>query len=128
MWYRWTPQASGTVLIQTAGSNFDTLLGIYTGSAVNSLSEVASNDDVAPPGNRTSSITFSATAGVPYQIAVDGYNGAAGNLSVQAYKQQWYKVRVKKGKKKRWVWRYTWVPISASVTPTGSGSKRSGTT
>jgi thermitase len=124
VWYTWTPQTSGTMMIQTAGSNFDTLLGVYTGSAVNNLTEVTSNDDVSL-SNRTSSVIFNATAGNTYQIAVDGYNGAAGNVSVQAYKQEWYKVRVKKGKKKRWVWRSRWVPTSASVNSTGSEAQQS---
>ena len=35
--------------IDTATSSFDTLLGVYTGSAVGSLTEVASNDDAVRP-------------------------------------------------------------------------------
>jgi thermitase len=124
VWYWWTPQTSGNVKIVTAGSNFDTLLGVYTGSAVNNLTQVTSNDDVSL-SDRTSSVIFNATAGSTYQVAVDGYNGAAGNVSVQAYKQERYKVRVKKGKQKRWVWRTRWVPISASVNSTGGESQQS---
>lgn len=115
-------------------SSFDTLLGVYTGSAVNSLSWVTYNDDVAS-GTTWSRATFSATAGTPYQIAVDGYRystgAASGNVSVKIYKQQWYPVRVKKGKgkKKRWVtrWTYTWVLASTAANSTGGESKQSGT-
>jgi hypothetical protein len=78
VWWTWTAPASGKVTISTAGSNFDTTLGIYTGSAAAALTLVASNDDA--PGVRTSLVTFNAVAGVTYQIAVDGYNAVTGNI------------------------------------------------
>jgi subtilisin len=80
VWYKWTPQASGTTTIDTAGSNFDTLLAVYRGGAVNSLTEVASNDDV--DGGLQSKVSFTANAGTTYQIAVDGLVGQAGNISL----------------------------------------------
>jgi len=80
IWYSWTASATGTATIDTSGSNFDTLLGIYTGSAVNALTTVASNDDA--PGVTTSKTSFAAMAGTTYQIAVDGYNGAKGSVTL----------------------------------------------
>jgi hypothetical protein len=80
VWWTWTAPTSGSVTINTAGSNFDTLLSVYTGSAVSSLTLVASNDDVA--GTQTSLVTFNAVAGVTYQIVVDGYDGASGNITL----------------------------------------------
>jgi hypothetical protein len=80
VWYKWTPQTSGTATINTTGSNFDTVLGVYTGSAVNGLTEVVSNDDAS--GSLTSSVSFAATAGTTYRIAVDGYLAAAGNITL----------------------------------------------
>ena len=65
-------------MIRTTGSSIDTLLAVYTGTAVNALTAVAANDD--EPGLVTSAVTFSAVAGTTYQIAVDGFNGAAGDL------------------------------------------------
>jgi bacillolysin len=81
VWYKWTPQASGTTTIDTAGSNFDTLLAIYTGGAVNSLSQVASNNDA--DGGTQSKVSFTANAGTTYQIAVDGFGAAAGNINLR---------------------------------------------
>ena len=79
VWYRWTPQVSGAPTIDTAGSDFDTLLAVYTGNAVNGLTEVASNDDENnPAGVITSKLSFTANAGTTYWIAVDGYNHAGG--------------------------------------------------
>jgi hypothetical protein len=77
IWWSWTAPAAGRVTISTAGSNFDTLLGVYTGTAVNKLSLVASNDEDSndDSGNGTSRVTFKAVAGKKYQIAVDGFYG-----------------------------------------------------
>lgn len=75
VWYRFTAPANGATTIDTAGSNFDTMLGVYTGSAVNGLSLVANNDDAV--GN-TSAVNFNAVAGTTYRIAVDGFNSGSG--------------------------------------------------
>jgi len=81
-WWRWTAPASGSFTINTSGSSFDTLLAVYTGGSVSTLIPVAANDD--SPTDLTSEVTFTATAGTVYQIAVDGYSGgsssAAGGL------------------------------------------------
>ncbi len=76
LWWEWTAPASGSVTIDTSGSTFNTLLAVYTGTAVNNLTSVASNDDTV--GVATSRVTFTAQAGVNYEIAVDGKAGATG--------------------------------------------------
>jgi Calcineurin-like phosphoesterase len=80
IWYRWTAPSAGSVTIDTTGSSFDTLLGVYTGSAVNALTTIASNDDCC--GGRQSKVSFSAVSGTTYQIAVDGYNGKTGSVTL----------------------------------------------
>ncbi len=83
IWYRWTAPNSGTVTITTAGSTFDTVLAIYTGTSVAALSSpIASNDDAVPGSVFTSSVSFSAVSGTTYQIAVDGYGGDQGNVTL----------------------------------------------
>jgi hypothetical protein len=77
-WYRWTPSSSGTVILDTVGSSFDTLLAVYAGTSVGSLSLVAQNDDIVTGSNPQSRVTFTVTAGTVYRIAVDGYNGDSG--------------------------------------------------
>jgi hypothetical protein len=81
VWYRWQSPSTSTVTISTAGSTFDTVLGVYTGSSVSSLSVVGQHDDVSGT-EKTSAVTFNATAGMTYMIAVDGYNngGAGGDV------------------------------------------------
>jgi len=78
-WWYWTAPANGSATITTAGSNYDTTLHIYTGTAVNALTSVVFNDDT---GGQTSSVTFTAASGVTYRVAVDGWNGASGNITL----------------------------------------------
>ncbi len=82
VWWKWTASATGTVTLATAGSSFDTTLGVYTGTAVGSLTKVAANDDVSG-SVRTSRLTFAAVANQTYRISVDGYGGATGNIALQ---------------------------------------------
>jgi hypothetical protein len=80
IWWTWTAPNTGLTTISTFGSNFDTLLAIYIGSAVNALSEVASNNNSF--GSAYSEVTFVATAGVTYAIAVDGDFGSSGTVAL----------------------------------------------
>jgi DNA-binding beta-propeller fold protein YncE len=80
VWWVWTAPTTGLTEVDTTGSNFDTLLGVYTGSSVGGLTNVASDDDSG--GYSTSVVTFNATAGVIYYIAVDGKNGVTGAISL----------------------------------------------
>jgi len=70
-WFRWSSPFTGKVIFRTLGSKFDTLLGVYTGQSVGSLTTIASNDDRSTT-DTTSEVVFNATAGTTFQIAVDG--------------------------------------------------------
>jgi hypothetical protein len=78
LWLRWEPQASGRATVTTAGSSFDTVLGVYTGSGVTSLAQVAADDDGAP--SLCSATTFNVAAGTVYYIQVSGFHGVAGDI------------------------------------------------
>ncbi|WRH68663.1 MAG: S8 family serine peptidase [Planktothrix sp. GU0601_MAG3] len=80
VWWSWTAPSSGTFTIDTKNSNFDTYLSVFTGSAVNNLSLIDSNDDGG--GSYTSLISLNATAGKTYQIAVDGFQAATGSIQL----------------------------------------------
>jgi hypothetical protein len=81
IWYSWTPTASGTATLTMAGSDFDTVLGIFTGSAVNALTLVAENDDEDNPNAiYTSKVVTHVTAGTTYRISADGYDGDTGSV------------------------------------------------
>jgi hypothetical protein len=82
VWFSWTPSKTQVVAVTTCGG-FDTLLGVYTGTAVNSLTTVASNDEAADGpgcGAPDSEVRFTASAGVKYMIAVDGKGGSSGTV------------------------------------------------
>lgn len=76
LWYEWTPATGGLVRLSTAGSTFDTVLAVYTGSALSALTPVASNDNDG--GAATSRLDLTVQANTTYQIAVSGKNGATG--------------------------------------------------
>jgi hypothetical protein len=89
VWWRWTAPGAGSLQVDTRGSNFDTMLAAYTGTAVNALTQLASNDDEQPPGTApnetrliTSIITLTVTAGTTYYFAVDGWDGETGVISL----------------------------------------------
>ncbi len=78
VWWQWTATSSGHVEINTFGSDFDTVLAVYTGSQVGDLTEVASNDEANARGH--SQVTFEAVAGTTYYVAVDGAADATGDV------------------------------------------------
>ena len=80
IWWMWTAPFSGRATLSTTGSNFDTLLAVYTGSAVNGLTTINSSDNDGT--NVTSRVTFNCVAGTAYAVAVDGRVGAAGNIQL----------------------------------------------
>jgi hypothetical protein len=84
VWYSFTPNASGAVTISTCGSDFDTVLAVFTGSC-GALTAVACNDDDGPAcAGSQASVTFAGTAGVTYRILAGGSGAIGGNLSIRA--------------------------------------------
>jgi hypothetical protein len=82
LWYCWTAKTNAPITIDTIGSSFDTLLAVYTGSTVSNLTLIANNDDISSPDNRQSRVTFTPTIGTTYHIAVDGFGGASGLVTL----------------------------------------------
>lgn len=80
VWYSWTAPSDGTLELKTQDSNFDTLMAVYTGSSVSSLTARAGNDDYG--GGVWSRVSLSVTAGTTYRIAVDGYNASIGDIKL----------------------------------------------
>jgi PKD domain/Bacterial Ig domain/Carboxypeptidase regulatory-like domain len=84
VWFKWTPTSSGPVEISTCPYGVDTLLAVYTGSALGSLQTVAANDDGGSGCSTGASATsFEAVAGTTYRIAVDGKGGSAGAFELR---------------------------------------------
>ncbi|PYS97791.1 MAG: hypothetical protein DMF65_10900, partial [Acidobacteria bacterium] len=73
VWFNWTAPASGSATFDTEGSSFDTILAVYTGGSLGALTRIAANDDIQQGTFTNSRLTFTATAGTTYRIAVDGF-------------------------------------------------------
>ena len=80
-WYSYTPASSGTLTINTNGSSFDTVLGVFTGSSVSSLTHVASDDD---SGDGFSSlVSLSVSSGTTYFVQVASWSsGQVGAIAL----------------------------------------------
>jgi|GEM_PF-6057668 len=78
VWYAWSAPADGTAIVETTGSDFDTILAMYTnsaGSTIDTLAPSLYNDDSG--GVNTSKLTVPVISGRQYFFAVDGYTAAA---------------------------------------------------
>ena len=82
VWWQWTAQADETVTIDTCDGAADTVLAIYTGDALATLQAIASSGDSCPGGFGASRVSFAATDGVSYKIAVSGFLGLPGPRDV----------------------------------------------
>src|SRR4051812_28033757 len=86
VWYSWTPSIEAYVVVSTCtlGPGVDTVLAVYTGSAVAGLTPVASNDERAEARchSSDSEVAFEASAGTTYRIAVDGKGGSEGEFEL----------------------------------------------
>lgn len=111
VWWKWTPQLSGTATISTRGSTdttgavLDTMLAVWTGTSLAALTEVASNDD--GPVDYTSEVTFTATAGTTYYIQVGGSYDYQGTIRLR-----WFMVAdplagFNTSDADEWEWRFT---------------------
>jgi len=82
VWWTWTAPGTGPVSFSTYGSDFDTILAVYTGPAVDDLTLVASADDqtrAAKSDPGWSLLRFQAVKNTVYQVAVDGFYGNTGS-------------------------------------------------
>lgn len=79
VWFAWTAPVNGRVTVRTASSEFHPVLAVYNGNAASALPLVASGE-TSPLGLLAGALTFEATAGVTYHIAVDGYGAAIGSI------------------------------------------------
>ena len=101
IWFTWTAPFSGRVDLRTTGSDFDTVLAVYRGMALNRLRRVARDDDSG--GRLTSRVRFNVRQGRDYQIAIDGWGGAEGNVdgSLKLSKRKPFRPR-----RRAWWWRW----------------------
>jgi hypothetical protein len=86
VWFEWTAPETGSVQISACQNSFPTLLAVYEGSQLSSLSPVASGTDApnsgcSDMGGLSGEVALNIHEGVTYDIAVDGADGAWGRFN-----------------------------------------------
>jgi len=82
VWYSYTPNLSGSIRVDTFGSNYNTVLSVFDGCGTgffpncNVPDQLACNDDF--PFGTTSQVTLDVVAGQTYIIKVADYNTTDG--------------------------------------------------
>lgn len=127
VWANFTVTQPGWVSLSTAGSNFDTLLAVYTGASVKALKRIAADDDINPGVNNLSQVTFQAKPGVIYRVALDANgNGGTANVQVAGFTpllaKTWYGVLLASTTEGSGL-----LTITTSVTGAYTGSLKQGT-
>jgi HYR domain/Immunoglobulin domain/Immune inhibitor A-like, MAM domain len=86
VWFTYTPTTDGPITVSTCGSDFDTVLEVFTGLChiLTPLSGACNDDNGPVCSGRQASVTFQGLAGVPYSILAGGYQQAGGSLQIVA--------------------------------------------
>ena len=81
-WFTFVATNTGRFYLNTAGSTFNTVLGVRRGPGptIATLTNVICDNDSGP--GTTSSLNFPVQENDTYYIAVDGYNGATGDAQL----------------------------------------------
>jgi hypothetical protein len=87
VWWKWSAPVPHSVMeVNTIGSSFDTVLAVYEplnweSPTVNYLRVIGRDDESG--GNHTSKLLFQAYSTNDHYIAVDGYAGETGNITLR---------------------------------------------
>jgi hypothetical protein len=84
VWFTYTAPATGRLVVDTIGSDFNSVLGVYSGTVgvFSSLKLLAANDDIAT-GNLQSSVSLPVTSGTTYIIKLDGRKSSTGSYTLR---------------------------------------------
>lgn len=80
VWYSYTAAAFGTLILDTCGSAYDTLLSVHSACPGTAANQLACNDDASFCGSASSAswIALAVNPGQNVRIRVGGYQGASG--------------------------------------------------
>ncbi len=94
-WFFYQAPSNGVFFVDPEGSSFDTVLAVYTGPGTDfaSLVPVTCNNDVSAT-QTWSRVSFLATAGTMYFIAVDGVGGASGTVKLNYFLSLYYPLAI----------------------------------
>ena len=90
LWYSWEAPRDGTFQVSAYSVSADTALAIYTGSSVNALTQLASNDDAGISGaNFNALVEFTASEGTVYRIALDTLGAESAEITLSLTDAIW---------------------------------------
>jgi hypothetical protein len=88
VWYTYTATAAGTLIVDTCGSDFDTVVSVHQDNCPGtSVNEIACSDDCpgsSPCNTPRSCVTVPVSAGETYLIRVAGAGGQVGAYEITA--------------------------------------------
>ncbi|HHB91586.1 MAG TPA: hypothetical protein ENK59_00045 [Thioploca sp.] len=82
VWYQYSPTINEEIVFDTYGSNYDTVLGIWTGEQY-PLTELICNDN-GTESTMQSQLSAELTGGTKYLIGINGFNKETGKLTFNA--------------------------------------------
>lgn len=89
LYYSYVAPCTGTVVIDTLLSGYDTVLSVHSACPATDANSIVCNDDIpGGGGNRASVVTLPTVAGQVYYVRVAGYNGASGLFNLNVYSCQ----------------------------------------
>ena len=123
-WWSWTAPRRGILTVDTNGSALDTFLTLATGSAVNSVTVLAQNDDNGS-GGTWGRIASDVSAGTQYQIAIDGHSGNTGTflLNVSFVTPVYVDASLTSGSHDGSSWSNAYQDLQAALTAAVSGTR-----
>lgn len=80
VWFRWVAPFTGHVMISSDGTTFNSVIGVYTGDALDALATIGESDDGGTGYNGL--VRFVATNGAVYRIKIDGNRGGGGDYTL----------------------------------------------
>jgi hypothetical protein len=80
VWYNWTPDSDGSVVIGTCNSEIPTIMEVYTGSALDALTVLTGTNTTCTNGN---SVGAEVIAGTTYYIQIAGLFGQVGGFTLR---------------------------------------------
>ncbi|MBK9602124.1 MAG: hypothetical protein IPO36_09815 [Anaerolineales bacterium] len=82
VWYKYTTTLPGELLLDTSGSDYDTMISVWSGTPGGSLAAIGCNDDIGGnPWDVDSSLTVYLDASITYYIQIAQFNGVDQNTN-----------------------------------------------
>jgi hypothetical protein len=88
VWYSYYAPCSGTLVLDTCGSTYDTVISVHSGCPGTSANQIGCDDDAGSfgpcAGSLQSYLSVPVTGGTSYLVRVSGFNGKSGNFVLHA--------------------------------------------